>query len=60
MDTHKTFVIGLLLFALILIAYALWVIVTPPKGDEMPAMGVLAIGVLVGVVGYGINRRDRA
>lgn len=59
MDKHRIFMIGLILFAVFLIGAALWMIVTPPVGDENHGYAMIAIGILMIFVGYGIGRREK-
>lgn len=59
MNKHRMFVIGLILFALFLIGAAIWMIMTPPVGDEKHGYAMIAIGILMLFVGYGIERREK-
>jgi hypothetical protein len=57
MDKHTVFVFGLVILALFVIGSALWVIVTPPIGDEMQAYALIAIGIFMIIIGYDIAKR---
>jgi len=54
MDRHIVFLIGLVLLALFVIGSAIWVIITPPLGDEPQSYALIAIGVFMLVIGYTI------
>jgi hypothetical protein len=60
MDTHKLFVIGLMLLAVFVIGSAIWVIVTPPLSDEIQAYGLVAVGFFMLIIGYDIAQRKPA
>jgi hypothetical protein len=57
MDTHKAFIIGLVILVLFVTGTAIWTILTPPVGDEMQAYALVAIGIFMGIIGYEIARR---
>jgi uncharacterized membrane protein len=57
MDSHKTFVIGLVILALFVIGAAVWTIFNPPTGDEMQASALVAIGFFMLIIGYDIAQR---
>lgn len=59
MDSHKIFLIGLVLLAIFVIADGIWVIVTLPRDDEVQAFALVAIGIFMILIGYHISRRDR-
>jgi hypothetical protein len=57
MDTHKAFMIGLVLLAIFVIAVGIWVVVTPPLADEPQALALVAIGFFMLIIGYDISQR---
>lgn len=59
MDTHNLFLIGLFLLALFVIGDAIWVLMTPPVGDEPQAYAMVVIGIFMLLIGYHIAQRDR-
>lgn len=59
MDKHNLFTLGLVLLGIIILGYSLWVIGTPPVSDDAHAYALIAIGIVMLIVGYGISRRDR-
>jgi hypothetical protein len=57
MDTHKVFLVGLALLAVFVIADGIWVIISPPAGDEMQAYALVVIGIFMLIIGYQISKR---
>jgi hypothetical protein len=57
MDTHKVFLIGLALLAVFVIADGIWVIFSPPAGDEVQAYALVVIGIFMLIIGYQISKR---
>lgn len=57
MDKHNIFVAGLILLALFVIGTAVWVIITPPLGDEVQSYALVAAGVFMLIIGYHISQR---
>jgi uncharacterized membrane-anchored protein len=60
MDTHKIFLIGIVLLALFVIVDATWVLVEPPAGDEVQAIGLIIIGIFMLFIGYHISKRKKS
>ena len=58
MDKHTTFLIGLILLAVFVIADGIWVIFAPPRDDEVQALALVAIGIFMLLVGWQISRRS--
>jgi cytochrome c biogenesis protein CcdA len=57
MDKHKVFVFVLAIFAIFVIADAIWVIFSPPNGDELQAYALVVIGIFMIFIGYDIAKR---
>jgi hypothetical protein len=57
MDSHKVFMIGLVILALFVIGDAILVIITPPTGDELQAYAFIVIGIFMLFIGYDIAKR---
>ncbi|NMB79419.1 MAG: hypothetical protein GYA23_10050 [Methanomicrobiales archaeon] len=57
MDKHNLFMIGLVLLAVFVIADGIWVVMTPPVGDELQAYGLVAVGAFMLLIGYYLGER---
>jgi hypothetical protein len=58
MDSHKVFLVGLVVLAVIVIADGIWVVLTPPVNDEPQAYALVAIGIFMLLIGYSIAQRN--
>jgi hypothetical protein len=58
MDSHKVFLVGLALLAVIVIVDGIWVVLTPPFNDEPQAYALVAIGFFMLLIGYSIAQRN--
>lgn len=57
MDSHKVFLVGLVLLAMFVIADGIWVLAEPPAGDEVQAVALVVIGIFMLLIGYHISKR---
>ena len=57
MDKHGAFLIGLVVLSLFVICDGIWVIVSPPVGDEIQAYALVVIGIFMLFIGYDIAQR---
>jgi hypothetical protein len=57
MDSHKVFLVMLVILALFVIVDGIWVIISPPAGDELQAVALVVIGIFMLLVGYHIAER---
>ncbi|AGB03065.1 hypothetical protein [Methanoregula formicica] len=59
METNQLVRYGSIILALCVIVASIWVIVTPPVGDEIQGIALMAIGFIMLAVVYHIMRLEQ-
>ena len=59
MDSNKLFLIGLTVLGLLVIAVSIWVILTPPYGDEPQGYALIGIGIFFFIIVYELAQFHR-